>query len=64
MKQEWISVADRLPNDFNDVIVCDIDNVVCPAFIGEDGQWWDDHRDKNPLRNITFWMPLPSPPQQ
>ena len=56
---EWISVEDRLPDEYADVLVVfpvgsrhiyEVDHV-------EDGGWfWN-------ASEVTHWMPLPEPPQ-
>lgn len=54
---EWIPVSERLPEDGLDVFV--YDDVGGRPKIGIDSHynsfWWRS-------RNVTYWMPLPCPP--
>lgn len=67
---EWISVGDRLPDFFDEVIVydnCGFKSLVSTAWRrgGDNGGWIWDSRMSYPeeLVNITHWMPLPQPPK-
>ena len=59
---KWISVDDRLPRPYDDVIVCDNNGIIYIAFRNIDNIW--DGGDiacyDNPC--FTHWMPLPDPP--
>lgn len=68
---EWISVGDRLPDFFDEVIVydnCGFKSLVSTAWrrSGDNGGWIWDSRMSYPeeLVNITHWMPLPKPPKE
>ena len=67
---EWISVKDRLPEDYNNY-----DYMLC-YFEGWDDMFfqrtleydieekeWSDH-EGNVYNKVTHWMPLPEPPKQ
>jgi hypothetical protein len=62
---DWVSVADRLPKEWEDVLVwskCGF--VACALYIGIPGKWrvsWN-HEMLEP-DTITHWMPLPEPPE-
>lgn len=61
---EWISVADRLPEVFQPVIVCR-ENKQGEKIV-EAGQrdvngWWRVYGTRT--KNVTHWMPLPEPPE-
>jgi hypothetical protein len=58
----WISVEDRLPENYIEVLVYDTD---CGIVIG----WYDKEIGDfvaefiSPLDAVTHWMPLPEPPK-
>lgn len=58
-QNNWISVKDRLPQQYRDVIVFydDIKRVGV--------NWLDSHNEFMFYKdmNITYWMPLPEPPE-
>jgi hypothetical protein len=59
----WISVKDRLPDDYSDVLVYDYDGMQY------DIGWYDFEGYKgwvntNMEDSITHWMPLPEPPSE
>ena len=56
---EWISVDDRLPDHFDDVLVICKDRE-CWVTHHEYGQWWRTGIDE--LKDVTHWMPLPPEP--
>jgi hypothetical protein len=61
MSNQWISVKDRLPNDNESYLVCDL---VTGEFLPdrgfmEDGVW---HISGDPEFQVTHWMPFPPPP--
>jgi hypothetical protein len=75
---EWISVSERLPPEYETVLVA-TDGSVSAGEIrlpdsecGMDEPWWmvfKDRRDKAiawaglvGLSDVTHWMPLPEPP--
>ena len=60
---QWISVKDRLPENYIDVIVFDaISRVMFPAAIGSSGEW-EIPGFRAGAFNFTHWMPLPEPPK-
>lgn len=61
MKQsEWISVEDRLPEMYEDVLCYADGHSFYVDFICSDGKWCDDESYTN---RVTHWMPLPEPPK-
>lgn len=62
--QQWISVKDRLPEEFENVIAA---NKRGKAY-DIDKAWWNGYRwdrcGKGSYRNVTHWMPLPEPPEE
>lgn len=60
--QKWISVKDRLPDEFKNVIVANKRGKTYDI----DKAWWNgyswDRCGKGPYRNVTHWIPLPEPP--
>ena len=57
-KQEWISVNERLPRQWEMVLVC-CDGIVSVDFIASTGRWYE-HIDHT---SVTHWMPLPVAPR-
>lgn len=56
-KQEWISVEERLPKQWESVLVCCGDeDEIGTDFIASNGRWYEHIHD-----TITHWMPLPEP---
>ena len=62
---EWISVKDRLPSEFETVIVGRSDDHVCPcareAMHRGNGKFMQSGLNID-FVNPTHWMPLPEPP--
>ena len=59
-QHQWISVDDRLPSDYEDVIVCLAGGAwVQTACRAENGTWYSGDRPFYP----THWMPLPELPE-
>lgn len=58
---EWISVKDRLPEEYTAVLVYGSRGVWL-AWLGSDNTWWDSDLD-NIGNDITYWMPIPEPPK-
>ena len=54
--QQWISVNDRLPERWQNVLSVSKYGKVCVDYVFTDGSWWSD-------RDVTHWMPLPQPPK-
>ncbi|HFD7018149.1 TPA: DUF551 domain-containing protein [Klebsiella pneumoniae] len=64
---KWIPVSERMPIEFEAVIVFDGDQVYGEAmYSSDDGFTIDgyDPCDRVQLQNVTHWMPLPSAPQE
>lgn len=72
-KHEWVSVNDRLPEEWEEVIACDENAVVYPQarwFLGrKHGEIWEwayeagmDYWVSVDVP-VTHWMPLPDPPK-
>lgn len=60
----WISVEDRLPDDFEWVLAVDKDRCVGEAmFSSRDGSW-DGPYGEYHLYGVTHWMPMPEPPEE
>lgn len=61
---KWISVKDKLPKEFRQVIVCR--EKAKGEFVVEAGckdvqDWWKVYGTRT--KKVTHWMPLPAPPE-
>ena len=63
--QEWISVTDRLPEPWKQVIIYSLhDFCESAVYIGVPGKWrvtWN--HEMLDADSVTHWMPLPEPPK-
>lgn len=61
---EWISVKDRMPENQNDVIVCDVHGNIFAAYYFPHIYGWQYAFTAEPCKyEITHWRPLPQPPE-
>ena len=60
---KWISVEERLPEEFEDVLVFSRNGSRTWTEVAHltRNQWW---RVGIPMINVTHWMPLPEPPKE
>lgn len=64
---KWISVSERMPIEFEEVIAFDGDQVYGEAmYSSDDGFTIDGYEpcDRLNVQNVTHWMPLPAAPQE
>lgn len=61
--KRWISVTERLPKSFEDVLVCDATGGFRDVCYLEGGKSWVAHAYRYELDDVTHWMPLPEPPR-
>ncbi len=59
----WISVADKLPDDERLVLVADTKNDVMFGFLDPDSYWRYDTAEKV-VDPVTHWAEIPEPPQK
>ena len=58
----WISVKDKLPNMFEQVIIFDAGmGEISMSFINGLDFWCGFNKDED---DISHWMPLPEPPKE
>jgi len=68
-KPQWISVKDRLPEEFNDYVAFGYGPTI-PArhFLAEyepkTKRWYERDHDWDLTDTILYWMPLPKPPEE
>ena len=60
---EWISVKDRLPEPFDQVIICRPSKGAPRVEAGslDVNGWWRVYGTRT--KSVTHWMPLPDPPK-
>ncbi len=73
IKEEWISVDEKLPEEWEEVLAWDGENVR-QGYYTMDIDWDDDAKQAETPRwtyydgmlweNVTHWMPLPQPPKE
>ena len=71
VKNEWVSVEERLPEIGTEVLICDIFDTrnymdVWSLEDDEDGDavWEDKNGNWYSVDEVTHWMPLPEPPKE
>lgn len=57
---EWISVEDRLPEPYKDVVVLTVSEGFDIGFV-DDADLWST---KCTFSIVAYWMPLPEPPEK
>lgn len=62
-KTEWISVHDRLPEDYNDVLVMATLGLMDVCFYDKSNKMWIYRSRYIEGSEVTHWMPLPPPPK-
>ena len=65
---EWISVDDRMPENFQTVLVArDDGGIFCWMYSADsttEEVWVDDYANAFSVYRVTHWMPLPEPPKE
>ena len=64
IEMEWISVEDRLPEDYQHILTYDGNCVEPGVFYEKSGFFELDKYESDPLWAVTHWMPLPKPPKE
>lgn len=63
--QRWIPVTERLPEMFEDVLVCLKGGKVNRTWYDDSGHFRSATSKKVAYyKNVTHWMPLPQPPKE
>ena len=58
---EWISVKERLPERWQNVLAYRKNKKVRMEFICSNGEW---EMDDACMPSVTHWMPIPEPPKE
>lgn len=58
----WIPVEERLPGEYEKVVVFTTQSGTHVASLDEDGIWFPSHGDGWMFPVVTHWMPLPAEP--
>lgn len=65
MKNEWISVNDRLPEHMLDVLVSNSkDKWVVAGYLNHSNEWYNCFDESGVSIIPTHWMPLPEAPKK
>jgi hypothetical protein len=60
----WIPVTERLPEVWQDVIICDVrEDYVTKGFLDDDKMWHENEYVAYDFEEFTHWMPLPDAPK-
>ena len=57
LESEWVSVKDKLPEQYTDVIVFIKSDTIAVDYVDENGDFYYYGK------NVTHWMPLPQKPE-
>lgn len=59
----WISVTEKLPEDGQDVLICDIDGDIMIGYHvrGRLATHFSQQGSYEHIKNVKAWMPLPQP---
>ena len=63
---EWISLKDRLPEQYKSVLCYSLsEGIITDSFYDKIGEeYWFNGTRETYRDDITYWMPLPEPPNQ
>ena len=67
MKNEWISVEERMPEKEGKYLICTTKGYVTFGYFGDYGNGKMTLYRDNPrfdYRNVIYWMPVPEPPKE
>ncbi len=59
--RKWIPCSERLPEGYEDVIVCKDNGTVESGYYLKKSNMWMNANES--AINVEFWMPLPEPPK-
>ena len=60
---KWIECSERMPEELDDVLVTDGDNIEIKWWDGDDWDSWVERNSNICSDDVTHWMPLPEPPE-
>ena len=63
MKEKWIPVMERMPEDGQNVLFCDIENDIMLGYHikGRPNTHFSQDGTFDDIKNVKAWMPLPEP---
>jgi hypothetical protein len=59
---EWISVDERLPKKHANFLIADDKGHMEIALWTKRFGWFSDSNSSNSVKKVSYWMPLPEPP--
>lgn len=57
--ERWIPIEERLPENINNVLICQKDGYVNTGYYSRSCEWLD--MNSMPYKDVIAWMPMPEP---
>nr|DAG23362.1 MAG TPA: Protein of unknown function (DUF551) [Caudoviricetes sp.] len=61
---EWVKCSEQMPEELDDVLVTDGDNIEMKWWDGDDWDSWAERNSNIRGDDVTHWMPLPKLPPE